>query len=318
MKLMMSILACAVIGLPAAAVAQTGGATVTDQAEKLLASGKRSEALALYRQAVKQDPASFDAQIGIGRLLDLEGQYAEARQHLQKAIEIAPDEDRNAALSTMAQSYAFEGNAAEAAKYYQRVFDSQIKAGALDGAAGTANALGRVYLETGDVTNAEKWYRTGYETSGKLEKRTPADTDLWEMRWLHAQARIAARRKQFDVARGHMTEVQTIIGRGKLQENQRVQYPYLAGYVAFYEGKLGRGDRVSCRRRARTIRSSSACWHRPTSRRRTRESARAVGADRRDVGSQPADGVRPPAGAAPPAVGSDLYFPSFHLRKSFL
>jgi tetratricopeptide (TPR) repeat protein len=237
MKLMMSILACAAIVLPAAAVAQTGATSAADQAEKLLESGKRSEALALYRQAVKQDAGSFDARIGIGRLLDLEGQYAEARQHLEKAIEIAPEEDRNAALSTMAQSYAFEGNAAEAAKYYQRVFDNQIKAGALDGAAGTANALGRVYLETGDVANAEKWYRTGYETSGKLEKRTPADTDLWEMRWHHAQARIAARRKQFDVARRHMTEVQTIIGRGRLDDNQRVQYPYLAGYVAFYEGK---------------------------------------------------------------------------------
>ena len=237
MKLMMSILACAAIVLPAAAVAQTGASSPADQAEKLLASGKRSEALALYRQAVKQDPASFDAQIGIGRLLDLEGQYAEARQHLQKAIEVAPEEDRNAALSTMAQSYAFEGNAAEAGKYYQRVFDNQIKAGALDGAAGTANALGRVYLETGDVTNAEKWYRAGYDTSGKLEKRTPADTDLWEMRWQHAQARIAARRKQFDVARRHMKDVQTTIGRGRLDDNQRVQYPYLAGYVAFYEGK---------------------------------------------------------------------------------
>jgi tetratricopeptide (TPR) repeat protein len=237
MKLMMSILACAAIVLPAAAIAQTGAATVTDQAEKLVSSGQRSEALALYRQAVTQDPASFDARIGIGRLLDLEGQYAEARQHLQKAIEVAPEEDRNAALSTMAQSFAFEGNAAEAAKYYQRVFDNQIKAGALDGAAGTANALGRVYLETGDVTNAEKWYRAGYDTSGKLEKRTPADTDLWEMRWLHAQARIAARRKQFDVARRHMKEVQTIIGQGRLDDNQRIQYPYLAGYVGFYEGK---------------------------------------------------------------------------------
>ena len=233
----MSILAWTVVVLPSAALAQTAAATVTDQAEKLLSSGKRSEALALYRQAVKQDPASFDAQIGIGRLLDLEGQYAEARQHLQKAIEIAPEADRNSALSTMAQSYAFEGKAADAAKYYQQVFDNQIKAGAVEGAAGTANALGRVYLETGDVANAEKWYRAGHDTSGKLEKRTPEDTDLWEMRWHHAQARIAARRKQFDVARQHMSQLITIIGRGRLDENQQIQYPYLAGYVAFYEGK---------------------------------------------------------------------------------
>jgi tetratricopeptide (TPR) repeat protein len=234
---MLSMLACAAIVLPAAAVAQTGASSPADQAEKLLASGNRAEALALYRQAVTQNAASLDAHIGLGRLLDLEGQYAEARQHLQKAIEIAPEEDRNTALSTMAQSYAFEGKAAEAAKYYQQVFDRQMKAGAPEGAAGIANALGRVYLETGDVANAEKWYRTGHETSGKVEKRTPENTDLWEMRWLHAQARIAARRKQFDVARRHMKDVQTMIGRGRLDENQQAQYPYLAGYVAFYEGK---------------------------------------------------------------------------------
>ena len=79
---------------------------------------------------------------------------------------------------TMAVAFAFEGKAAESAKYYQQVFDRQMKANAPDAAAGTANALARVYLETGDLANAEKWYRTGYETSQKIEKLTPEDKEL--------------------------------------------------------------------------------------------------------------------------------------------
>jgi tetratricopeptide (TPR) repeat protein len=136
----------------------------------------------------------------------------------------------------MAVAHAFEGDAAESAKYYQKVFDRQIAANAPDAAAGTANALGRVYLETGDAANAEKWYRTGYETAKKIATRTPEDVDLWEMRWQHAQARIAARRKQFGAARKHADAVRTIVEQGNLDEGQRANYPYLLGYLAFYRG----------------------------------------------------------------------------------
>jgi hypothetical protein len=36
-------------------------------------------------------------------------------------------------------------------------------------AANTANALARALLETVDLDNAEKWYRTGYETASKIQ-----------------------------------------------------------------------------------------------------------------------------------------------------
>ncbi len=136
----------------------------------------------------------------------------------------------------MGVSYAFEANAAEAANSYQRAFDRQVQAGALESAGGIANAIGRVYLETGDNANAEKWYRTGYESANKVPGRTPAQTDLTEMRWHHAQARIAARRKQFDIARKHVEEVRAIVERGQLGASQRVNHPHVAGYVAFYQG----------------------------------------------------------------------------------
>ena len=210
-------------------------AELATRAQKLQNDGQRRDALALYRQILSQDPRNADAHLGMGESLDLEGRFPEARQHLQKAIELSPEEDLNGALSAMAVSYAFEGNAAEAAKYYQRVFDRQVKSGALDSAGGIANALGRVYLETGDIANAEKWYRTGYDTAAKLPARTPAQIDLTEMRWEHAQGRMAARRRQFDVARKHVDVVRAIVERDRLSPSQRVNYPYVAGYVAFYQ-----------------------------------------------------------------------------------
>lgn len=227
----------------AAYAQQTSGtdlAELVKQAQKLENDGQRKEAVAEYRQILDKDPKHVGAHLGIGRVLDIEGQYAEARRHLQRAIDAASDQEMNQALSTMAVSYAFEGNATEAATYYQRIFDRQIKAGAPDSAGGTANALGRVYLETGDAANAEKWYRTGYESATKADKITPEQKDLTEMRWHHAQARIAARRRQPDAARKHVDEVRAIVDRGKLEESQRIQYPYVVGYVAFYQGDYER------------------------------------------------------------------------------
>ncbi len=220
---------------------QTSGeqdpAALVKQGQELEFSGKRAEAVDLYKRALAANPKQFNAHLGLGRVLDVDGKYDEARQHIQKALDLAPENGVGPALSTMAVSYVFEGNAAEAAKYYQRVFDRQVKAAAYEPAAGTANALGRVYLETGDADNAEKWYRTGYDTALKLDN-SAAQRDLWEMRWHHAQGRIAARRKQFDRARKHLEEVRAIAARGTLDDSQKSNVPHLAGYVALYEGKL--------------------------------------------------------------------------------
>jgi tetratricopeptide (TPR) repeat protein len=213
-------------------------AAALKEAQQLESDGKHKEALTAFRRILEKHPAAAAAHLGVGRVLDLEGQYAEARGHLQKAIDSASDQEMNGALSAMAISHAFEGRAAEAARFYQRVFDRQVAAGTVDFAGGTANAIGRVYLETGDAAAAEKWYRTGYDTAMKNEKRTPEQTDLTEMRWRHAQARIAARRSQFGAARTHVDEIRTLVGRGRLDAGQTAQLPHVAGYVAFYEGDV--------------------------------------------------------------------------------
>src|SRR5271165_5402357 len=87
---------------------QTPAATGPDlvkQGEKLNSEGKQDEALALYRQALEVSPNLYAAQLASGIALDLKGNYTEARQHLAKAIEIAPAESKQQGLRAMAMSY---------------------------------------------------------------------------------------------------------------------------------------------------------------------------------------------------------------------
>ena len=96
----------------------------------------------------------------------------------------------------MAFSYAFEGNSAEAEKYEKQVFDALLAKPDFEAAAGVANELARIKLESGDIDGAANWYKTGYDTAMRKTDMKDADKNLWAFRWAHAQARIAARRGQ--------------------------------------------------------------------------------------------------------------------------
>jgi tetratricopeptide (TPR) repeat protein len=215
------------------AFAQTDPRADVQQAEKLIDSGDPAGAAAMLEKTVAAAPKSFDARLVFGRALDLAGRHAAARQHLEEAVKLATDEQRVEALAALGVSYAFESKADEAARYYQRAFDVRVQADDHASAAGLANALGRVYLESGDLRKAEQWYTTGMEMARKIPGRTPSQTALWEMRWHHAQARIAARRGNKASAQEHADAVRTALEKG-VDEFQRSAYPYLLGYIAYY------------------------------------------------------------------------------------
>ncbi len=168
-----------------------------------------------------------------GVALDLEGKYQEARVHLAKAIALATPEQKVQALRTMGVSYAFTRDASQAAKYDQQAFDSQYAGKKFDDAAGTANELARIYLESGDVDNAFQWYQTGHLTALLKPNMTPAEKDLWEFRWESALARIRARQGRKDEAQKHLAAAKAILDKGG-NPDQTVFYPYIVGYVAFY------------------------------------------------------------------------------------
>ena len=206
------------------------------EADQLVAERRFADALALYRKAIAADATFVDAHLGAGRLLDLTGRHAEARKHFTTAIELAPADVKPQALSAMGVSYAFESNARDSAIFYEKVFNERIAQGNANGAAGTANAIARVYLESGDLANAEKWYRTGYDTSKQIKDLTPAQTDLWEMRWLNAQSRIAARRGEAAQAQRHAAALKALVDKPG-NDGERPQHQYLVGYIALEAGQ---------------------------------------------------------------------------------
>ena len=135
----------------------------------------------------------------------------------------------------MAFSYAFESNAAEAEKYEKQAFDALLANSDFAGAAGVANELARIKLESGDIDGAAKWYKTGYDTAMRKTDMKETDNNLWAFRWAHAQARIAARRGQRDEAQKQVAAAKTALDKAN-NPDQAQFFPYLTGYVAFYGG----------------------------------------------------------------------------------
>jgi tetratricopeptide (TPR) repeat protein len=202
-------------------------------ANKLVNEGKLDDALAAYQKIAAADPKNWDAHRGMGVVLDLEGKYAEARKHLQEAIDLAPTDSKPAAWRTMAVSYAFDRNAKEIERYQKQVFDYRMSKYDLQGSAEIANEAARMLLESGDINGAEKWYRLGHETILKKTDLADKDKDLWEFRWESAQARIAARRGNHADAQKHADAGKALIDKGTNPE--QAQYvPYVYGYNAFY------------------------------------------------------------------------------------
>lgn len=215
------------------AAAQQAPADQVQAAEKLLQSGDVAGGIAALQKLAAASPSSFDVHLLLGRFLDLEGRHAEARTYLEQGVKVANDEQRTTALTSLAVSYAFESKPDEAARYYQRVYDADVQADERAAAAGRANALGRIYLESGNVAKAEQWYTTGYEMARKIPGLPAPQVALWEMRWHNALGRIAARRGQMKAAQEHAAAAKALLDRGG-NDNQAVFYPYLLGYIAFF------------------------------------------------------------------------------------
>ena len=205
------------------------------QAQQMLRDGYASEALAIVRKAADAAPASMQANSQAGVILDLQGRYAEARQYFDKAIAAATPEEKPRALRNMAMSYAFQRDCGGAVKYQQQAFDLQVAKSDFEGAAGAANEVARACLESNRIEEATTWYRKGYDTALKTADLTPAQKDLWQFRWEHAQARIAARRGQKAEADKHVAAAKAVLDKGTNPE-QAPFLPYLVGYVAFYGG----------------------------------------------------------------------------------
>jgi tetratricopeptide (TPR) repeat protein len=206
------------------------------QGRQLMRDGKLEEALALYRQTIEKSPETLDAYYAAGNVLDLMGRGKEARKYFQKAKDAGQTDSRKAAAErSLAMSYAFEGNCKEtinhekAVLFYYWSADTIFQQGEID------NEAARVCIETGDLDAAQEWYKKGHDTGLREVNIKPARIDLWEFRWEHAQARIAARRGRKEEAESHVAAAKAILDKGT-NPQQAPFFPYLKGYVAFYLG----------------------------------------------------------------------------------
>jgi tetratricopeptide (TPR) repeat protein len=236
--------ACALILLSALSWAQQPAApepapgspaALVKQGEKLSRDGQQDEALALFSQALDRSPNLYEAHLGAGMALDLKGEYGQAREHLSQAIAMAPPDSKQQAQRALAISYAFEGDAFKASEPELEVFNARLAKKDSVGAAETCNELARIYLELGDPDHAYKWYKMGYETMAHKPELSDADKNLWLFRWESAQARVAARRGQADSAQQHLAAAKAALDKANNPGQARF-YPYLTGYLAFYQG----------------------------------------------------------------------------------
>jgi len=210
------------------------------QGQQLMREGKLDDALALYRRTLQTSPDSLPANIAAGSVLDLLGQGEEARQYFGKAVQVADTPENKAmAQRAMAMSYAFEGNCKKTIQREQLVFNYYGSVKDFFRQGEIADEAARVCIESGDLETAYDWYKTGYETGLKEPDVKPTRKDLWEFRWEHAQARIAARRGNQAEAQKHVAAAKAILDKGTNPEQAQF-LPYLQGYVAFYAGDYKR------------------------------------------------------------------------------
>ncbi len=204
------------------------------QGRQKMTEGKPDEALAIYKSAAATFPSSVPANIQAGVVLDLKGEYGDARKYFSKALDVASTpQSKGQAQRSMAMSYAFEGDCKNAAKYEGPLYESYLAAKDFFNAGETANELARVCIDSGSLDEAEQWYRKGHEAG--MNETPPAQKDLWSFRWEHAQARLAARRGNKAEAQKHVDAAKAILDKGT-NPNQAPFFPYLTGYVAFYGG----------------------------------------------------------------------------------
>jgi tetratricopeptide (TPR) repeat protein len=205
-------------------------------------AGKLEDALALYRQTLQSSPLSLPANAAAGSVLDLLGRGEEARKYFQKAIDIADTpENKAVARRLMAMSYAFEANCKKTVEDEQKAIDYYVGAKNFYQQGELADEAARVCIDSGDLDTAYTWYQLGHDTGLKEPDIKPARVDLWNFRWEHAQARIAARRGNQALAQAefqkeaqkHVAAAKAILDKGAIPE-QAPFFPYLQGYVAFY------------------------------------------------------------------------------------
>jgi len=214
---------------------------------QLIRDGKIDEAVKMAHDQAHNAPDSAQALRGAAMILDMAGRYNEAQAYFEKAINLAPNPQAEAATRRdLANSYGFAGDCKNTAKYllmvvdYWKTQESADPHNAFYQEGEMANEAARYCIDAGDLNEAERLYKLGHDL-GIKEPDNPARKALWEFRTEHAFARLAARRGNKAEAQKHVAVAKTTLDQIKaadasLGQQQESFWPYLTGYVALYTG----------------------------------------------------------------------------------
>jgi tetratricopeptide (TPR) repeat protein len=183
-------------------------------------------------------------------LLDLKGEGAEAQKYFARSIQLAPTpQAKSVQQRAMAMSYAFQSDCQNTVKYekmviaYWQTQETNDPANAFYQEGELADEAARVCIDSGDLDTAATWYKTGRDYGLQQPEASATRKNLWQFRWEHAQARIAARRGNNAEAQRHVAAAKAILDKDDrlahgtgTGENQAPFLPYLTGYVALYTG----------------------------------------------------------------------------------
>lgn len=201
---------------------------------------------ALHAQAT--DPAAEARRQAA--ILDGSGKGAEARVIWQRFVDGANEPADKAQMQRqMAMSWGFEGDCPKAISWHTMVIDywkSRERAepqNAFYQEGEMANESARVCIDAGDLDNAERMYRLGYELGNKEPEPRTHPASLWEFRLTHAEARLAARRGNKPQADSLVAKARAILDADtEMARPQERFFPYLAGYVALYTNDLATAE----------------------------------------------------------------------------
>ncbi|HEX6881467.1 MAG TPA: hypothetical protein VF135_13940, partial [Terriglobales bacterium] len=197
------------------------------QGNQLARDGKLQEAYDLFQKHLSDPKEGFAAHIASGNVLDLMGKGEQARKHFAEAVAMAPTPQQKAqANRATAMSYAFEGNCAKAVEFENKVIEFQKAEKDFFAQGEVSNEAARVCLDAGDIDTAYKLYKQGYDLGMQEPNIKPERVDLWNFRWEHAQARIAARRGNKGEAEKHVAAAKAILDKGT-NPQQAQFFPYL-------------------------------------------------------------------------------------------
>lgn len=206
---------------------------------QLVRLNRLPEALVAFRADLELAPKSVAGNNGVGVVLDLLGRYDEARTYFAKAIKVASTgTEKVGALRAMAIAWGFTGNCRNAEKYEQEAFDLYISSNDFPNAGDTADEMGRLCIDSGDLDLSRQWYSRGHDAGLEEPNISPSRRDLWNFRWEHAQARLDIRRGKKAEALRHVEKATAILAKGT-NPDQAEYLPYLKGYVAFYSANYG-------------------------------------------------------------------------------